>query len=40
MIPKWKINKGDVAFFEPKIDVKINDSLKREHQLWNYTIGF
>lgn len=31
-IPNWKINKGDGAFYGTKIDVKIKDSLKREHQ--------
>ena len=28
----WIINKGDGAFYGPKIDVKLFDSLKREHQ--------
>jgi len=40
MIPKWKINKGDGAFYGPKIDVKIRDSLKREHQCGTIQLDF
>ena len=39
-IPNWKINKGDGAFYGPKIDVKIKDSLKREHQLGTIQLDF
>lgn len=28
----WKINPGDGAFYGPKIDIKLFDALKREHQ--------
>ena len=31
MIPKWKTNEGDGAFYEPKINVKIKDSLTLEY---------
>jgi len=27
----WKLNPGDGAFYGPKIDVKVYDSLKRLH---------
>ena len=40
IIPKWKINEGDGAFYGPKIDVKIKDSLKREHQLGTIQLDF
>lgn len=40
MIPKWKINKGDGAFYGPKIDVKIQDSLKRKHQCGTIQLDF
>jgi len=36
----WKVNKGDGAFYGPKIDVKIKDSLKREHQLGTIQLDF
>jgi threonyl-tRNA synthetase len=36
----WKINKGDGAFYGPKIDVKIRDSLKREHQCGTIQLDF
>ena len=39
-IPKWKINEGDGAFYGPKIDVKIKDSLKRFHQLGTIQLDF
>jgi len=28
----WKVNPGDGAFYGPKIDIKLFDALKREHQ--------
>lgn len=28
----WKLNPGDGAFYGPKIDIKLFDSLKRAHQ--------
>ena len=40
MIPKWKINEGDGAFYGPKIDVKIKDSLKRFHQCGTIQLDF
>tara|TARA_B100000886_G_scaffold71038_2_gene45226 strand:+ start:39974 stop:41173 length:1200 start_codon:yes stop_codon:yes gene_type:complete len=36
----WKINEGDGAFYGPKIDVKIKDSLKREHQCGTIQLDF
>ncbi len=36
----WKINEGDGAFYGPKIDVKIRDSLKREHQCGTIQLDF
>jgi len=39
-ISKWKINKGDGAFYGPKIDVKIKDSLKRKHQCGTIQLDF
>lgn len=36
----WKINKGDGAFYGPKIDVKIRDSLNREHQCGTIQLDF
>lgn len=29
----WKLNPGDGAFYGPKIDIKVNDALKRMHQV-------
>ena len=40
VIPNWKVNEGDGAFYGPKIDVKIKDSLKREHQLGTIQLDF
>lgn len=34
------INKGDGAFYGPKIDVKLFDSLKREHQCGTIQVDF
>ena len=36
----WEINEGDGAFYGPKIDVKIKDSLKREHQCGTVQLDF
>jgi threonyl-tRNA synthetase len=36
----WTINKGDGAFYGPKIDVKLFDSLKREHQCGTIQVDF
>lgn len=36
----WNINEGDGAFYGPKIDVKIKDSLKREHQCGTIQLDF
>ena len=36
----WKINHGDGAFYGPKIDVKIKDSLNREHQCGTIQLDF
>ncbi len=36
----WVINEGDGAFYGPKIDVKIKDSLKREHQCGTIQLDF
>ena len=40
IIPNWRVNEGDGAFYGPKIDVKIKDSLKREHQLGTIQLDF
>lgn len=37
---KWNINKGDGAFYGPKIDVKVKDSLNREHQCGTIQLDF
>lgn len=36
----WKINPGDGAFYGPKIDIKVYDALKREHQLGTVQLDF
>ena len=36
----WSINPGDGAFYGPKLDIKIKDSLKREHQLGTIQLDF
>jgi threonyl-tRNA synthetase len=38
--PGWYINEGDGAFYGPKIDIKIKDSLKREHQCGTIQLDF
>jgi len=37
---KWGINKGDGAFYGPKIDIKLEDALKREHQCGTIQLDF
>ncbi len=36
----WKENPGDGAFYGPKIDIKVCDALKREHQLGTVQLDF
>lgn len=36
----WKENPGDGAFYGPKIDIKVSDALKREHQLGTIQLDF
>lgn len=37
---KWKLNKGDGAFYGPKIDVHVTDSLGRSHQCGTIQLDF
>lgn len=37
---QWGINKGDGAFYGPKIDIKLEDALKREHQCGTIQLDF
>jgi len=37
---EWGINKGDGAFYGPKIDIKLQDALKREFQAATIQIDF
>jgi len=37
---KWTINKGDGAFYGPKIDVQLFDALKRKHQCATIQLDF
>lgn len=37
---KWKVNPGDGAFYGPKIDIKVMDSLKRQHQTATVQLDF
>lgn len=37
---KWKVNPGDGAFYGPKIDVKVTDALKRQHQCATIQLDF
>jgi len=37
---KWKLNPGDGAFYGPKIDIKVFDSLGREHQCATIQLDF
>lgn len=36
----WTINKGDGAFYGPKIDIKVLDCYKRKHQLGTIQLDF
>lgn len=36
----WKLNAGDGAFYGPKIDIKVRDSLKRAHQCGTVQLDF
>ncbi|CAI4214615.1 unnamed protein product [Parascedosporium putredinis] len=36
----WELNEGDGAFYGPKIDVKVLDSLKREWQVATFQLDF
>jgi threonyl-tRNA synthetase len=38
--PEWKLNKGDGAFYGPKIDVKVTDVYNRKHQLGTIQLDF
>ena len=38
--PEWVLNKGDGAFYGPKIDVKVIDVYKRKHQLATIQVDF
>merc|ERR1719180_652722 len=35
---KWTLNPGDGAFYGPKIDIKVHDSLGRSHQLATFQL--
>ncbi|CAL1530765.1 unnamed protein product [Lymnaea stagnalis] len=37
---KWELNPGDGAFYGPKIDITINDALKRSHQCATIQLDF
>jgi threonyl-tRNA synthetase len=37
---EWKINPGDGAFYGPKIDIKLYDALKRQHQCGTIQLDF
>eukprot|EP01061_Rhynchopus_euleeides_P018011 TRINITY_DN2980_c0_g1_i1.p1 TRINITY_DN2980_c0_g1~~TRINITY_DN2980_c0_g1_i1.p1 ORF type:complete len:812 (+),score=393.26 TRINITY_DN2980_c0_g1_i1:157-2592(+) len=36
----WAINEGDGAFYGPKIDIRIEDCMKRKHQLGTLQLDF
>lgn len=36
----WKINRGDGAFYGPKIDIKLFDALERSHQCGTIQLDF
>lgn len=36
----WKLNPGDGAFYGPKIDIKVKDCFKRNHQLGTVQLDF
>ena len=37
---KWELNPGDGAFYGPKIDITINDALRRAHQCATIQLDF
>ncbi|KAK3790525.1 hypothetical protein RRG08_060574 [Elysia crispata] len=37
---KWELNPGDGAFYGPKIDITINDALRRSHQCATIQLDF
>lgn len=37
---KYRINPGDGAFYGPKIDIKLFDTMKREHQCGTIQLDF
>lgn len=37
---KWKLNPGDGAFYGPKIDIHVQDALKRTHQCATIQLDF
>ena len=37
---KWNLNKGDGAFYGPKIDIKVLDCYSRKHQLSTIQLDF
>merc|ERR1740128_40789 len=36
----WKLNPGDGAFYGPKIDINLQDALKRQHQCATIQLAF
>lgn len=36
----WKLNPGDGAFYGPKIDITIQDALRRSHQCATIQLDF
>eukprot|EP01059_Diplonema_ambulator_P021891 TRINITY_DN363_c2_g1_i1.p1 TRINITY_DN363_c2_g1~~TRINITY_DN363_c2_g1_i1.p1 ORF type:complete len:825 (+),score=360.57 TRINITY_DN363_c2_g1_i1:42-2477(+) len=36
----WHLNEGDGAFYGPKIDIRIEDAMKRKHQLGTLQLDF
>jgi len=39
-VGNWKVNPGDGAFYGPKIDIKVFDALKRQHQCATIQLDF
>lgn len=37
---KWEINRGDGAFYGPKIDINLKDRLKRDYQCATIQLDF
>jgi threonyl-tRNA synthetase len=37
---QWRVNKGDGAFYGPKIDIKVFDAMKRVHQCATIQLDF